>query len=103
MIKTREDELFNACKNHAGFLSSQRFREWFHNRYPDKDQHHIFGSYTAIKTSDYCSVPVSDTEHQRAEKDKSGFFILKLPQMINIMIHYIKYLESLVDLKESES
>ena len=97
MIKTKEDILFNACKNVVGFDRSKRFKDWFHKKY-DKEiyaMHHIFGSYSqSLKTSDYCSIPLSSTQHDKAEKDKSGYAVSCFPLLLTVMIAYIKYLES---------
>ena len=93
MIKTKEDILFNGCKNVVGFDRSKRFKKWFHEKYPDMEQHHGLGSYTGIKTSDYCSFPLTHKQHKEAEKDKSGWFVKCLPLMLTVMIAYIKHLE----------
>lgn len=95
MIQSKEDIIFNACKNKVGFYRSQKFKDWFHKKYPDKEMHHLFGSYTAIKTTDFCSVPV-EKKHStsKAETDKSQFAIDSLPLLLEVMIAYILYLES---------
>ena len=60
-------------------------------------QHHLLGSYSQkLKTSDYCSVPVTPEEHQEAEKDKSGFAIKKLPLLIEVLTKYILHLEKVL-------
>lgn len=102
MIKSTEDIIFNACKNQVGFYRSEYFKEWFHKEYPGMEQHHNFGSYTSIKTSDYCSVPVTHQQHQSAEKDKSQFAIDNLPLMLKVIIKYIVHLETKVKELESE-
>ena len=93
MIETTEDRIFNACKTGVGFCRSKKFKDWFHKEYPNMQMHHIFGSYTAIKTSDYCSIPVTVEQHEVAERDKSGFAIDNLHVMIQTMVKYIVYLE----------
>lgn len=94
MIKSSEDIIYNSLKNKAGFHRSKKFKDWFHKEFPYMQQHHLFGSYSQkLKTSDYCSVPVTPAEHEEAEKDKSGFAIKNLPLMIEVLIKYIKYLE----------
>lgn len=94
MIKTSEDILYNRIKNAIGFDRSKKFKKWFHEKYPDLQMHHCYGSYTGIKTSDYCSVPMWDELHYRAEKNKSDFAIEYLPFMLQTMISYIKFLEN---------
>jgi len=92
MIKTDNDILYNACMNVVGFDRSQKFRKWFHERY-NMQQHHIFGSYTGIKTSDYCSIPLTPKQHEKAEKDKSNYAVSCFPLLLTVMIAYIKFLE----------
>jgi len=94
MIKTIEDIIYNNLKTNVGFWKSIEFKEWFHNTYPGMTMHHVFGSYTSIKTSDYCSIPLSKKDHIEAEKDKSKVAIEQLAQMINVMQAYIIHLEN---------
>jgi len=94
-------ELYIACKNKVGFHRSDRFKEWFHLKYPKKIMHHAYGSYSqSLKTSDYCSIPVTHKQHEEAERDKSEFAIEHQPLMLQVMIEYIIYLEGLVGLAE---
>ncbi len=93
MIKTTEDIIYNNLKTSAGFHRSKKFRHWFHEEYPGTEMHHVFGSYTAIRTSDYCSIPVNRAGHVYAERHKSEAAIEFLPKMINVMQKYIMYLE----------
>ena len=94
MIQTTEDRIYNNLKTNVGFHRSKKFKKWFHDEYPDLQMHHVFGSYTGIKTSDLCSVPVDDKTHTYAEKHKSEFAIEFLPIMINIMQKRIICLEN---------
>jgi len=93
MIQTDNDILFNACKTVVGFDKSKKFKKWFHEKYPYMQQHHIFGSYTGIKTSDYCSVPLTTRQHDKAERDKSNYAVNCFPLLLTVLISYIKYLE----------
>lgn len=102
MIRSSEDIIFNACKNKVGFYRSEYFKEWFHKEYPDMQMHHLWGSYTSIKTSDYCSVPVTHSQHQLAEANKSQFAIDNLPLMLQVMIKYTIHLESKIKELENE-
>ena len=97
MIHSENDILYNRIKHSVGFHRSKRFIKWFHNKFPEKEQHHVFGSFSqSLKTSDYCSVPVGPNHAEsKAEKDKSNFAIESLPDMINVMQDYIRYLEQL--------
>jgi len=94
MIKSENDILYNRIKTAIGFDRSKKFKKWFHEKYPEFQMHHCFGSYTGIKTSDYCSVPVCEELHKQAEKNKSDFAITHLHSMLIIMISYIKFLEN---------
>lgn len=95
MVKTELDILYNGLKNTVGFHRSKKFKDWFHKQYQNKVMHHAFGSYSqSIKTSDYCSIPVTEEQHNQAEKDKSAFAMAHLGEMINTMQDYIIYLES---------
>ena len=101
MIATDLDILYNACKHRVGFFRSQRFVDWFHQEYPDKELHHAFGSYSqTLKTTDYCSVPLDRVRHEQAEKDKSGQAIENYPLMLETMIAYIRHLEQQIERKE---
>ena len=95
MIKDETDILYHRIKTAVGFERSKKFKKWFHEQYPGEEMHHCFGSYSqSIKTSDYCSIPLTRRLHESAEKHKSEFAIDHLPLMISIMVKYIKYLES---------
>jgi len=88
MIKTTEDIIYNNLKTNVGFHRSTEFKE-----YGFFIMHHVFGSYTGIKTSDYCSIPLNEKDHTKAERDKSRVAIEQLAQMINVMQSYIIHLE----------
>lgn len=67
------------------------------------EQHHAFGSYTSIKTSDYCSIPVPfNHANSDAEKNKSQFAIDNLPLMLQVMIKYTIHLETKIKELENE-
>ena len=90
--------LYIACKDKVGFYRSDRFKEWFHHTYPKKEMHHAYGSYSqSLKTSDYCSIPVTHKQHEEAEESKSQFAIDNQPLMLQVMIGYIIYLEQRAD------
>lgn len=94
MIESHNDQLFNRIKYFVGFSRSKRFKFWFHQQYPGKEMHHIFGSYGSKKTSDFCSVPVTMEEHQAAHKKTHDFAIDHVPEMLSVMTDYINHLES---------
>jgi hypothetical protein len=94
MVKNSDDIIYIALKNKVGFDRSKKFKDWFHKEFPGMQQHHLFGSYSqSLKTSDYCSVPVTAEQHEKAEKDKSGFAIANLALQFQVLIKYIKHLE----------
>ena len=95
MIKNSDDIVYNSLKNKIGFDRAKNHLQWVGKNNPGKQLHHLFGSYSqSLKTSDYAVVPVTAEEHQKAEKDKSGFAIEKLPVLFNILVNRIKFLES---------
>jgi hypothetical protein len=93
MINNENDILFNRFKTSVGFYRSKKFKAWFHQKYPCKEQHHLFGSYGSRKTSDFCSIPVGQIDHIKAHKDIHTFAIDHLPEMISVMTEYILHLE----------
>lgn len=91
--------LYLRLKNSIGFDKSKQFMDWFHNEYPTKDPHHLWGSYGSIKTTDYTCVPVSRIEHSTMECEWQ-WAIDNLPLVFTTMIKYIKYLEKKVSENE---
>jgi len=86
--------IFTRLKNVIGFHRSQQFKDWFHQRYPDKDIHHVFGSIGKLKTSDYCSAPLGRIQHSTIPNE-ADWAIDNLELMIDCMIQYIRHLEEL--------
>ena len=93
MIQTRDDEIFNNLKTNIGFDRSRGHLDFIRQF---GTPHHLFGSYTGIKTSDYAAIPVSTIEHLEAEKHKSEFAIANLHKLFGILIHRIKQQESVI-------
>ena len=93
MIRTWKDELFNRIKDSIGFYVSGDHCKWLRETFPGREHHHLFGSYTGLKTSDYGRLPVTREQHINAEKDKSGFAIDNLHNLISILIKRIRFLE----------
>jgi hypothetical protein len=95
MIRSEIDIIYNNLKNRVGFHRSKKFIKWFHENYPGMQMHHLFGSYSQkLKTSDYCSVPVTAVQHAEAEKNKSEFAVRNLDKMIEVMQKYLIHLEN---------
>jgi hypothetical protein len=78
----------------VGFDKSKKFKNWFHQEYKGAEQHHLFSSYTGIKTSDYCSIPVTREEHIKASINNSDYAVENLHKMLQVMIKYIVFLEN---------
>jgi len=93
MIKTVQDEVYNRLKTNIGFDKSKKHLKWVGSKNPGKVLHHLTGSYTGIKTSDYSVIPLTPEEHEKAERDKSNFAIENLHILIKILIERIKELE----------
>lgn len=91
MIKTETDIIYNRLKNKVGFDKSKKHLDFIRKF---GVPHHLFGSYSqSLKTSDYCTIPVTPEEHEYAEKHKSEFAIEKLDVLIQYLIKRIKELE----------
>lgn len=91
MIKTTEDIIYNRLKDRVGFDKSNSHLT-FIRQYGIP--HHLFGSYSqSLKTSDYCTIPVTPEQHDFAEKNKSQFAIDNLHILIHYLIKRIKELE----------
>ena len=90
MIKTCEDIIYNNLKTNIGFDKSESHLDFVRQF---GEPHHLFGSYTGMKTSDYAVIPVTREQHIEAEKDKSGFAIANLHKLFGILIKRIKSLE----------
>ena len=91
MIRTETDIIYNRLKNNVGFDKSEKHLA-FIRRFGTP--HHLFGSYSqSLKTSDYCTIPVTAEEHEIAEKNKSEFAVEKLHVLIQCLIKRIKELE----------
>ena len=95
MIKTKNDinsdVLYNSIKSTIGFHRSKKHLEWLREL---GEPHHLFGSYTGIKTSDYAAIPLTREQHNEAEKNKSYFAVTHLHILIKILIQRIIELEN---------
>lgn len=91
MIKTTEDIIYNRLKSRVGFDRSNKHLQWVRQF---GEPHHLFGSYSGRKTSDYCTIAVTREEHERAEKHKSEFAIENLHILIQYLQKRIRELEN---------
>lgn len=68
---------------------------WFHERYPNRDPHHPFGSIGSLKTTDYFCVPLTRTEHQHVDAAGEAYWAIdNLDLALNTAIEYISFLEN---------
>lgn len=72
---------------------SSKFLEWMRSEHPGKEIHHLLGSQTGIKMTDFLAVALTREEHVRAEQNKSYYFVFYLPTAIKNLIKYIIFLE----------
>jgi len=72
---------------------SEKYLKWLKKRNPELQRHHLIGSQTGIKLNDYLILLVTQEQHLEAEKHKIDFAIENLPQSLNLLFEYIKYLE----------
>ena len=75
-------------KDQVGCDNVPDYLKYAHHLYPYSDLHHLFGSYTAKKTTDYLIIPLSRTEHQIVEKKKSDYAFEFLPKSIGLLKAY---------------
>ena len=99
MIQTVEDEIYNNLKTNIGFDKSEGHLNFIRQF---GEPHHLFGSYTGKKTSDYATIPVTRAEHDEAEADKSGFAIKNLYKLLDMLIKRIKFLENKLKCAEED-
>ena len=98
MIQTRDDEIYNNLKTSIGFDRSASHLDFIRQF---GTPHHVFGSYTGIKTSDYATIPVTPEEHKDADEHRSEFAIANLHKLFGILIHRIKQLEGIIKCKQN--
>jgi hypothetical protein len=92
--QVKESEILYKQLRNLQSRKSGKFKKWIKKEYPGKDMHHLLGSMTGIKLNDYLLLPLTRTEHMKAEKSKIEFAVDNLPKSLNILFDYIEYLES---------
>lgn len=90
---TAEKAIYIRLKDNLLKFKSPKFRQWVKDSFPNFETHHLFGSHTGSKTSDYFILPLSRLEHEEAEKRKSEYAIEHLHESLNILQTYVKFLE----------
>ena len=86
--------LFVMLKNVVPLYDGKQFNEWFHKTYPGREQHHILAAFSHRKTTNLLSFPVTEEEHKEAQANKIDFAFDHLPEVIAILVNYVKFLES---------
>ena len=85
-----ESMFFNHLKNTIQPVKSIKYLEYLKSKFPDRELHHILGSYTGMKGTDFLIYPCTHKEHEHAEKNKSQFGIEVISSSINLLIEYAK-------------
>lgn len=95
-MKTDSEILFSRIRNVALKKPhrSQKFIRFVKERAHAQglDFHHVFGSIGPLKSTDLLGVAVGREEHTRGEQDKD-WLIRQMPQAIENLLEYVKYLE----------
>lgn len=91
-----EKAIYIRLKDNLDKHKSKQYLNWVRKGFPSLELHHLFGSHTGSKTTDYMILPLTREEHQLAELMKSEFAIDNLHIALNILQTYVKYLESKV-------
>ena len=65
-----------------------KYIAWLRKKYPNKEIHHVFGSYMSRKTTDLCTVPVDPMEHRLKQNDTEWCY-QQIPQMIDLLLQFI--------------
>lgn len=89
---TEEKAIYLNLRHHLKPFRSKQYMDWLHKKH-GKELHHLFGSFTAHKTSDYFVLPVTRGQHELAERNKSEFAINHLAECLNHLQEYIQELE----------
>lgn len=93
-MKTDIEILFYHFRDEIPNYKSKQFLEWFKNKYPNLDGHHLLGSPFGKKSTDYLLAPIEHFEHTEiAHKNLVKYFEKYLATSIRILIQYVKYLE----------
>lgn len=72
----------------AKYGKNPKYIKWLRKKYPNKEIHHVFGSYMSRKSSDLCTVPVNPTEHRLKQNDPDWSYS-QIPQMFDLLLQFI--------------
>lgn len=93
-MKTDVEILFSRMRNEINPVKSKKFMDWVKQQFPDKDLHHILGSYCGRKGTDLLIVPIEHFEHiEKAHKNMVEYFERCLPISINLLVNYVNEIE----------
>jgi hypothetical protein len=94
--KTEADAIFNRIKNVAvKYGKSKKFIEFVMSRKVGRNSeqfHHVFGSYTSKKTTDFLGVAVNGQEHLNQHGNREWLFEC-IPEAIDNLLAYVEMLE----------
>lgn len=72
----------------AKYGKNPKYIAWLRQKYPNKEIHHVFGSYMSRKTTDLCTVPVDSIEHS-LNQNYPDWCYNQIPQMFDLLLQYV--------------
>jgi len=90
-------------RNNVKLWHSKKYIAYLKERFPNKDLHHLLGSFMSKKITDSLIIPLSREEHTQAHKlNKEDCLEIYLPSAINLLQDYITELELKVTNKKKD-
>lgn len=87
---TNKDK-FTMLRRVFGFEKDKQYLAWVKSLFPNYDLHHILGSTTGKKFTDYLVIPLSHEEHlNKAENYKADYCIKHYNFAVGILLRYAK-------------
>lgn len=78
-------------RNQLGFQKSHQYLEWMKKMFPNLDLHHILGSFTGKKMTDYLVVPLTHFEHiKNVHGKEQNYFLDHLPIAVRHLKNYAR-------------
>jgi len=82
---------FTRYRYQLGYEKSKRYMKWMKRKFPRLDLHHILGSFSGKKMTDFLLVPLNHSYHiNTVEKEKGKHFLEHLDLAIKYLKQYIK-------------
>jgi hypothetical protein len=78
---------------------SAAYIRWKRNR-KQGEIHHVFGSMFSRKSTDYLTVSLGHEQHMETHSDRDQIILL-MPDAVNDLIEYVKFLEAKIKEKGS--